>query len=102
MPQVFALLWVLACALLPAQGQAQGQTHEKSRAKSQANEHTPPEMSLELRLPTLDASSEVAQADAAFERHDPARSLLLLERRLSDHPHDYEARWRAARASLVL
>lgn len=68
-----------------------------------AQEAVPRALPLEVRMPVLALETHVvAEADAAFDRDEPARALVLLERRLSSHPGDYPARWRAARASLVL
>ena len=44
----------------------------------------------------------VGEADALLERGRPADALELLEDHLAGTPADYPARWRAARAALVL
>lgn len=53
----------------------------------------------EVRVMT---ATPLEQADSLFLAFDPVAALAVLESHLQEHPDDYAARWRAARAALVL
>lgn len=62
---------------------------------------TPPTIRVADSLTPLE-SSALAEADSLFDAMDPEGALQRLESRLAVAPGDAEARWRAARAALVL
>jgi tetratricopeptide (TPR) repeat protein len=59
---------------------------------------------LPIELPELRTltATPLEQADSLFLASAPAAALTVLEAHLNEHPDDYEARWRASRAGLVL
>lgn len=65
---------------------------------------TPGVAQLPRELPEIRALSAtpLEQADSLFLAFEPATALAVLEAHIRHRPDDYEARWRATRAGLVL